>query len=57
MQVIADAHYDGSRNMVVLLAGKRRWILSSPKSCKNMHMFHSSHPSGKTFAGLSNPYV
>ncbi|CAN0012513.1 unnamed protein product, partial [Choristocarpus tenellus] len=44
--VIADAHYDGSRNMVALLAGKRRWILSNPISCEDMHMFSSEHPSG-----------
>ncbi|KAJ1432681.1 hypothetical protein B484DRAFT_447673 [Ochromonadaceae sp. CCMP2298] len=28
--VIAEAHFDGSRNSVVELAGMRRWILTHP---------------------------
>ncbi|CAM9130251.1 unnamed protein product [Hapterophycus canaliculatus] len=45
--VMSDGHYDGSRNMVALLAGKRRWILSKPQNCGKMHMFRKGHPSAR----------
>ena len=32
--VIAEAHFDGSRNSVVMLGGLRRWILAHPNQCK-----------------------
>jgi hypothetical protein len=45
--VIAEAHWDGSRNAVVVIGGMRRWILAHPGQCKNMHMLPNSHPSGR----------
>uniref|UniRef100_A0A7S3GTU2 JmjC domain-containing protein n=1 Tax=Spumella elongata TaxID=89044 RepID=A0A7S3GTU2_9STRA len=45
--VIAEAHFDGTRNSVVELAGMRRWILTHPNQCENMHMLKSDHPSGR----------
>lgn len=45
--VIAEAHFDGTRNSVVELAGMRRWILTHPNQCKDMHMLLNSHPSGR----------
>ncbi len=45
--VIAEAHFDGSRNAVVMIGGLRRWILTHPDQCKDMHMLSSSHPSGR----------
>jgi len=45
--VIAEAHFDGSRNAVVEIAGLRRWILTHPKECVNMHMLPKAHPSGR----------
>jgi hypothetical protein len=45
--VIAEAHYDGSRNSVVQLGGLRRWILAHPDQCKFMHMLPSQHPSSR----------
>lgn len=45
--VIAEAHFDGSRNSVVEIGGLRRWILTHPDQCKNMHMLPPSHPSGR----------
>eukprot|EP00903_Cladosiphon_okamuranus_P015105 g13972.t1 len=56
--VMSDGHYDGSRNMVALLAGKRRWILSNPKNCGHMHMFRKGHPSARhTSADWTDPEV
>lgn len=45
--VIAEPHYDGSRNAVVMLGGLRRWIMTHPDQCKNMHMFMPGHPSAR----------
>lgn len=45
--VIAEAHFDGSRNAVVEIGGLRRWIMTHPDQCKNMHMLPPSHPSGR----------
>jgi ribosomal protein L16 Arg81 hydroxylase len=45
--VIAEAHFDGSRNAVVEIGGLRRWILAHPDQCKSMHMLPESHPSGR----------
>ncbi|CAM9905205.1 unnamed protein product [Scytosiphon promiscuus] len=56
--VMSDGHYDGSRNMVALLAGKRRWILSKPQNCSKMHMFRKGHPSARhTSADWTDPDV
>ncbi len=45
--IIAEAHFDGSRNAVVMLGGLRRWILAHPDQCVNMHMLPRDHPSGR----------
>jgi hypothetical protein len=45
--VIAEAHFDGSRNSVVMLGGLRRWILTHPKFCSKMYMLKNSHPSAR----------
>lgn len=45
--IIAEAHFDGSRNTVVMLGGLRRWILTHPDQCVNMHMLPPKHPSGR----------
>jgi len=42
---IAELHYDGSRNFIVLLGGKRRYILSRPKYCRYYYLYPPSHPS------------
>ncbi|CBJ25878.1 conserved unknown protein [Ectocarpus siliculosus] len=56
--VMSEGHYDGSRNMVALLAGKRRWILSNPHNCAHMHMFRKGHPSARhTSADWTDPNV
>ena len=45
--IIAEAHFDGSRNMVAMLGGLRRWILTAPDQCKDMYMLPMQHPSGR----------
>eukprot|EP00622_Pseudochattonella_farcimen_P007876 FR743984.1.p1 GENE.FR743984.1~~FR743984.1.p1 ORF type:complete len:138 (+),score=3.17 FR743984.1:31-414(+) len=44
---IAEHLYDGSRNMIGLFGGRRRYILSHPNQCDNMYLFPMGHPSGR----------
>lgn len=54
--IIAEAHFDPSRNFVVLLGGQRRYILSHPSQCKNMELWGLRHPSGRhSKVNWSNP--
>lgn len=43
----AAAHFDGSRNFIMLFGGERRYILSHPKNCKSLALYPRSHPSGR----------
>lgn len=45
--VIAEAHFDSGRNSIVLFGGMRRYILTHPDQCQNMHMLPKRHPSGR----------
>lgn len=45
--VIAEAHFDGSRNAIAMLGGLRRWILTHPNQCDQMHMYPRGHPSAR----------
>ncbi len=52
----AAAHFDSSRNFVMLFGGERRYILSHPKNCQNLALFPRSHPSGRhTATDWSDP--
>ncbi|GMI01136.1 hypothetical protein TrLO_g3838 [Triparma laevis f. longispina] len=54
--VIAENHFDGSRNFIALFMGERRYILSKPKNCKNMALLPREHPSGRhSEVDWSNP--
>lgn len=45
--VIAEGHFDASRNMVALVSGTRRWILAHPRECKHAYMLPIGHPSAR----------
>jgi hypothetical protein len=45
--VIAENHFDGSRNFVASLGGMRRFILNHPNQCENLHLYPLDHPSGR----------
>lgn len=45
--VIAENHFDGSRNMVALFGGERRYILSHPKECESLCLYEKGHPSAR----------
>jgi hypothetical protein len=45
--VIAENHFDSSRNAIVVLGGERRYILSPPDQCRNLALLPKSHPSAR----------
>jgi hypothetical protein len=45
--VIAESHFDPTRNWIVVLGGQRRYILSHPRECQNLQLFPLNHPSGR----------
>lgn len=54
--VIAENHFDGSRNAIVVLGGERRYILSHPDQCKYLSLLPKGHPSARHSAvDWSNP--
>ena len=43
--VIAEAHYDGGRNMVAMLKGAKRYILAPPHACPSLSIVkEKAHP-------------
>merc|ERR1712032_450825 len=54
--VIAENHFDGSRNMIALLGGERRYILAHPDQCQFLELYPKGHPSSRHSAvDWSNP--
>jgi len=45
--VIAENHFDLSRNVVTLLGGQRRYILAHPNQCNDMNLLPRGHPSAR----------
>jgi ribosomal protein L16 Arg81 hydroxylase len=45
--VIAENHFDGSRNMIVVLGGERRYILAHPNQCPKLSLYPKGHPSAR----------
>jgi hypothetical protein len=54
--VIAENHFDQSRNAIVVLGGERRYVLAHPNQCKFMSLYPKGHPSARHSAvDWSNP--
>lgn len=45
--VIAENHFDLSRNVITVLGGQRRYMLSHPGQCLNMNLLPRGHPSAR----------
>lgn len=45
--VIAGAHYDGKRNFIAMLKGKKRYVLLPPSQCPNVGLYERGHPSAR----------
>lgn len=44
---IAEAHFDPTRNFILVLGGQRRYILTHPDQCENLELYPLKHPSGR----------
>jgi hypothetical protein len=54
--VISEAHYDFSRNFIILLHGQKRYILAHPQECSNLELHPLGHPSARhSSVDWSNP--
>lgn len=54
--VIAENHFDMTRNTIALLSGERRYILNHPNQCKLLSLYPRGHPSARHSAvNWSNP--
>jgi len=45
--IVAENHYDLSRNMIAILGGERRYIIAHPAQCSKMGLYPAQHPSGR----------
>lgn len=45
--VIAENHFDATRNAIAVLGGRRRYILSHPKNCPNLSLLPKGHDSAR----------
>jgi hypothetical protein len=45
--VIAEAHYDGARNFVSMVRGRKRYVLLPPSECDRLHLLPRGHPSAR----------
>ena len=56
--VVAEAHYDGQRNFVAMIRGRKRYILLPPRECDKLSLLPHGHPSGRhSFLDWSSPEV
>lgn len=45
--VAAAAHYDGQRNFVAMLRGRKRYVLLPPSECDRLSLLPKGHPSAR----------
>ena len=45
--VIAENHFDGSRNSIAVMGGERRYVLSHPEQCSSLALYPKDHPSSR----------
>ncbi len=54
--IIAETHYDFSRNFIIILKGQKRYILAHPNQCQNLELYQQGHPSARhSKVDWSNP--
>lgn len=39
--IVAESHYDGGRNFISMVRGRKRYILSPPSECPNYNLLHT----------------
>jgi len=45
--VTAAVHYDGQRNFVAMIRGRKRYVLLPPQACKSLALLPKGHPSAR----------
>jgi len=45
--VVAAAHYDGHRNFISMIRGRKRYVLLPPSECPNLSLLSRGHPSAR----------
>jgi hypothetical protein len=45
--IIAETHYDYSRNFILILKGRKRYVLAHPEQCPNLELHEKGHPSAR----------
>jgi hypothetical protein len=45
--VVAAAHYDGQRNFVAMVKGRKRYVLLPPSECDRLDLLPRNHPSAR----------
>jgi ribosomal protein L16 Arg81 hydroxylase len=45
--IIAETHYDFSRNFILILRGQKRYVLAHPNQCQNLELHPPGHPSAR----------
>lgn len=45
--VTAAAHYDGRRNFVAMIKGRKRYVLLPPRACSQLSLLPKGHPSAR----------
>lgn len=45
--VVQTAHYDGGRNMIAMVVGSKRYMLSPPQHCEALELLPPKHPSAR----------
>ena len=53
--IVAETHYDNSRNMLAVLEGERRYVIGHPSECKKLDLYPWEHPSARHSFDWSNP--
>ena len=45
--VYTALHFDSGRNTIVLMRGRRRYLLADPTQCQNFNLYQQDHPSSR----------
>eukprot|EP00934_Nitzschia_sp_Nitz4_P001490 Nitzschia sp. Nitz4//scaffold8_size234185//148934//150277//NITZ4_001273-RA/size234185-processed-gene-0.163-mRNA-1//-1//CDS//3329559854//1490//frame0 len=45
--IIAETHYDYSRNFILILQGRKRYVLADPGECSHLELYKPGHPSSR----------
>jgi hypothetical protein len=53
--IIAESHYDGGRNFIAMVRGKKRYIINHPSQCSKLHMMKTGMSARHSELDWSDP--